>query len=773
MGRPTYEYYSMMGGEDLITPGLRIKPGSLLLGKNYECLTLGGYKSIQGFERFSGMPKPSAASYWVLNFENGGSEISVADIVDGDGGASGEALVITVSSGTWAGGDAAGYLILFNVTGTFVDGEDLDVSAVKMAEANGVAANRGATNDTDDATWLQLAIEATRADILIVPGSGNMRGVWVYKGIVYAARDNAGATAADIYKSSAAGWVLVDKGSKIAYTSGGTTKITVGEVLTGATSGAFGTVAGFYTDSGMWSGSNYILFTSGGPNIIEVGEVLTGATSSAGGTVDTIYLTSGAWETNDAAGRIYLNNVTGTFQAEILDALNEGNNIATCSGAQTSTSGDAAGTIYLHTITGDFQAENLNGSVSGANCATCSGIQTASVLTNGGRYEFKNYNFGGHADSLKMYATNGVDRAWQWDGTGFTFIETGMTTDTPSHVNAHKNHLFLSFTGGSIQHSSITNPLEWNVVTGAAELNTGDEITGMIPVPGQVLAVFNRNQTLVLYGSSTLDWNLQTHSEESGAIEWSMEKMGYPRYLDDRGLMHLPNVQEYGDFAANTFSQKIQPLLDSKKSLVTASMRVRKKNQYRIFFSDNTGITSTYDGTKLVGFTRQDYGLPVLVTCSAEDTNGDEVLYFGSNDGYIYQMDSGTSFDGTAIETILRPIFNHSKSPQNKKYYRKVVLEVDITGSTELQFTPDYSYADPKLPVGATQTNEVEGGGGFWDDGIWGAFLWSSKITGSLEAYVKGSGQNLGMIIRSSEAYEPPHTIQSATVHYSMRGLKR
>ncbi len=48
------------------------------------------------------------------------------------------------------------------------------------------------------------------------------------------------------------------------------------------------------------------------------------------------------------------------------------------------------------------------------------------------------------------------------------------------------------------------------------------------------------------------------------------------------------------------------------------------------------------------------YDETVIKTVSQEGTAGDEQMYFGSNTGYIYRMDSGISFDGDLIDSSFR-----------------------------------------------------------------------------------------------------------------------
>lgn len=128
--RPTEKYFPLTGGLDLVTPPLSMKPGRLILCKNYEQSLLGGYTRIEGFERVDGRPLPSEASYWTLNFDTGGPAALVEGMrcVGETSGARGEVLSVILSSGSWAGNDAAGEVILYNVSGVFSDNEVIAIT---------------------------------------------------------------------------------------------------------------------------------------------------------------------------------------------------------------------------------------------------------------------------------------------------------------------------------------------------------------------------------------------------------------------------------------------------------------------------------------------------------------------------------------------------------------------------------------------------------------------------------------------------------------------
>ena len=93
---------------------------------------------------------------------------------------------------------------------------------------------------------------------------------------------------------------------------------------------------------------------------------------------------------------------------------------------------------------------------------------TSPTLLPNGKYEFVNANFGGSTAMRKMFGCDGVNKGFQFDGTTFTQITTGMASDVPQHVEFHKNYLWFSF-DASLQHSAIGDPLTWSAGVGAGD----------------------------------------------------------------------------------------------------------------------------------------------------------------------------------------------------------------------------------------------------------------------------------------------------------------
>jgi len=484
---------------------------------------------------------------------------------------------------------------------------------------------------------------------------------------------------------------------------------------------------------------DYIDFSAGTAEFLE-GETVNGAPSGATGVVVAVGVTSGSWSGLDAAGRLYLKTISGVFTAT--DTL-------------TSTSG----------------------------AADCDSAAIAVTLPPGGSYEFENYNFGGAASTLYMWGANGVGRGFRWDGTDFAFVHvTGLTDalDKPEYLKPHKKQLFFSF-GASLQHSAVGLPMIWNAIFGAAEIATGDVITGLKDQPGGILGIFNRNRTYLLYGDDDTNWNLIDYSFERGAIGRTVQDLGVSFYADDRGLHALKQTDAYGDLKMDSISEHVDPFYQAQKGNIIDSVRIKEKNQYRIYYSDNTGLLMRWDANSQhkVGMRYEfmPFEIPNLVTAIAaeEDATGLERIFFGSDDGFVYE-EKGDSFDGALIEYAMRLVFCHCASPRQKKRYHKVTFQIDSPDTIPIQFYPEFSYGDISQPSQSGEGEvppKVQSGGGVWDRDNWGEFVWDAQFVGEMEAYIDGQGINVSVLLRGESNYERPHTLQSATYNFTMRGLKR
>ena len=672
-----YDQIKLGGGLDQVTPTLSLPPGVVRRAANFECSITGGYTRIAGYERFDGRPNPSDANYNLLlcTFV---ATVSVGNTINGTlSGATGVVIYVDLAS-----------IVITRETGTFLAGEMVLVSSTNVAT---ITAVQGVSADgLTDATYRSLAADNYRADITSIPGSGSVLGVSYYNGVVYAWRNNAGGTAAVLFKSSSSGWSAITLGKELSFNTG-TALISDGNTVTGTTSGATGVVA-------------------------------------------RVVLQSGTFAAGTAAGRLILSSSTGTF----------------------------------------VSGENLT--VSGGVKAKAGGTATQITLAPSGRYETVVANFGGGTANYKIYGADGVNRAFEFDGTTFVPIVTGMTVDTPNHIVFHKQHLFLSF-GASLQFSGLGYPYQWSPLVGAGELAMNAQITNLLTLPGDqssgALGVYTRSDTSVLYGTSSANFSLSTFNSGTGALAYTAQNMDQAYVLDDRGVISLGTSLNFGNFLPASLTMNLRPFIQQNRDTAIGSLVNRDKGQYRIFFSSGNALYMTVLNGKLLGSMPVQFAHPVSCCVEGETPTGNTSQFFGSTNGFVYRLDAGTSFDGDNIPANINLVFNATGSSRLLKRYRKASVELTGDSYTEIQFGYDLGYRTSTIDQPQDETYENDLRSGFWDSMLWDNFVWDGTDISPSEIEVNGTAENIAVRISSNSDLFPQFTVNSIIVHYTpRRGLR-
>ena len=397
------------------------------------------------------------------------------------------------------------------------------------------------------------------------------------------------------------------------------------------------------------------------------------------------------------------------------------------------------------------------------------------------------FNFYGSSDRERMYfATDDPRYVFEYGGgNDLRRIDTGVPrslTNRPVAICGHKDHLFVAYLKGSAISSAIGNPRSFDGFGGASEIAVGDEITGMIPGYLGTLTLIARNRTMVVRGSSSADWNLISVSVEAGGFPHTAQLLDEPVTLDDRGVRTLAATERYGDFSVGTVSDRVRPVLDSKReagALPAASVRVKAKSQYRVFFDDGEGLvmalvrrggqvwpefSTLYYEIELDGVRQAAVMGPA---CSAEDSDGRERVFFAvKGSGHVYEMDKGDSFDGLPIQAYAQLPYTDLGYPGRVKRFRRVVLEVD--SPRETKFKASANFADGELATGKAQEFKARGPNAIWDRYQWNGFEWDTSPVRTASARVPGRGRNMSLLLFSSSNGIPPHTLTGVTLHFDM-----
>lgn len=440
------------------------------------------------------------------------------------------------------------------------------------------------------------------------------------------------------------------------------------------------------------------------------------------------------------------------------------------------------GTLVFDSVTGVFQnGENIQ--VGGVTKVVANGADTAITLSPGGKFDFSIANFSGSSSTERLYCADGVNYIGEFDGTRWVPIRTGATPDSPTFVKGHKNQL-ISAINTSIIVSSLGDPYAYTAITGASNIAVGEVITGILPQTGEAtsgaMVVSTKNKTYILYGNDTSDFNLVHYAPNNGARAYTLQNIGFAHFLDTLGVTQLATSSNYGGFQINILTNLVQPYVNSKLGLEIASCVVKSSNQYRLFFSDGTGlicqiVADPRGGTAVGASMPFDYGDIVFNTIdSVIDTSGNERIFGAATNGYVYELNVGTSFDGEVIPSHIMLTFNSSKSPRLRKRYRRSVLQFRSGSTANVGIGYDLSYGDGDASYGRSVERTVYGAGTFYDAFTnWENFTWDASYAQQLTVNTVGTGENISLVVSNESDQDESFTLHTCFIHYTQGRLNR
>jgi hypothetical protein len=467
-----------------------------------------------------------------------------------------------------------------------------------------------------------------------------------------------------------------------------------------------------------------------GAVLITAGMTVEGQSSGATGQVKAVILESGSFGNSDAAGRLIFTSVSGTFTA----------------------------TEHLKVGTTNNKARVL-------------AAQSQITLLPDGKYETVVATFGGEANT-KLYGVDGVNRAFEFDGTYFIPVNGPVSPDKPNHLAVHKQHLFLSY-GASLIFSGTTLPFNFTSLAGAGEIACPENITNLTVMPGDqtsgALAVFGLSNTSILYGSDDQSFALAVFNSSTGARPGTAKSMEQVYSFDNRGITALTTSLNFGNFVAASPTLNLRPFIVPRINLAVGSMTNTENGQYRVFFSDGTALYMTVVNGRVAG--TMPIQMKDAVSCVTQGLNSDgqTVAFFGATNGFVYQIDKGTSFDGEDIIGHIDLVYNATGSPRILKRYRKAVLEVTGDSYCEFGFGYKLGYGTQDLTQSATQGQSTDLRSSFWDEGQWDNVVLDGNEISPNEIDLTGSAENMAISISSISALFKPFTVNSVIVHYTPR----
>ena len=396
----------------------------------------------------------------------------------------------------------------------------------------------------------------------------------------------------------------------------------------------------------------------------------------------------------------------------------------------------------------------------------------------GGSVQYINHNFYAGLDTYNMYFCDGenVAMAYEPQYNVIRPISANLRTmeERCTYPFAHNSRLFMSTTGGTFITSVVGEPTVLDGTLDSAEFGIGDEITGFAATSSESLAIYTRNQTFGFTGRGTEDWRLDPISSNSGARAGCIAQTDDVFASDDRGIGVLSKSDKLGGFEASTITDDVQRLFKTVHNNATCATTLRKLNQMRFYYGTRMLILSRVpynangrEGTRY-GITEGLYDVPVLNVSTEEDTDGVEHTFFGSDDGYVYKADSGSSSDGAEMEFVLTQHFNHFGSPLMRKRFTGIDFEAIVTAPTTFQI---YYYMNDGQKTFEPRNIGFAGGISQWDVGLFDTAIYDAIPLTRPRMTLRGTGYNIQFSFYRSSLHEPQATLTGYAIRLKDRGL--
>lgn len=446
------------------------------------------------------------------------------------------------------------------------------------------------------------------------------------------------------------------------------------------------------------------------------------------------------------------------------------------SGAWVGMPGTAVGKLIITAPAGGNFAAGA-ATIGGVN-VTLSGAQTQITMLPGGKIEYVNANFTGSYLTERIYACDGINKEFEFDGVTLCPIDN-KSGKVSKHIIMYRNYLIL-MVDSSIIWSGLGLPFDFTVISGAGELALGDIGTGMKILPGtattSALNIMTRNNTMILYGTDATNWQLMSYNTGVGATDYTLKNMEQTFGFDSRGIFGLQTTLQYGNFNQTMLTRNIQPLIDRSYSKASYACINHRKSQYRLFFSDGTGLYLTSVNGHLLGVMPVYFTAPVYMVFEDKFVDGSDASFFFSSDGYVYQMEQGDSFDGQAMPHHITLVFDSVKSPRILKRFMKASIELYSKGYAKIGFGYALGYNSPFIsqPLSTDHQNvatEIDFDNGSFFDAP--ATFFDGQAIAPIDCGMGGTAENISITIGGNDSNIAQYTVNSIIVHYQMRRGKR
>lgn len=710
------KYYPFNGGLDIVTPALSVDPGFALTMVNFEPWYNGGYRRVDGYEKFDGHAKPSNATVY------GAVMSALTGLTTGTGAAAAGTGVISGATAQFVEGVVVGgtsWVALTNVSGTFGTGEQIRQSGgtstgtIALAPSQNYGPLGTSTtgfNYTSD--FLANAQAFYRAQINVVPGTGNVQGVWQNGTNIYAWRGTS--TGAAMWLASGTGWA----------------------------------------QSGTLCQTLYFnaLGTQGLP---ANGSVITGATSGVTGT-----LYQGVTQTT-VTGYLALTGVSGTYNAS--EALKAGG-----TGFGTSTGTNLQ---FNWPANGFYRFRNANF------FAASSTYNTYGVNGQGPAFQIDQNNvvmpiLMPQVPLANQPANNNPFLVESYQGFLVLAFPGGNFQQSVQGVPYQFNgFLGAAQFGVGAEITGLQSMVGPNLIIPTAHNTQG--ISGS-SVANYAQAVLAEKAGSIKFANCLLD---TVYALNNLGITSLSRTQSYGNFVGSTiSQLVQPMITALRPFFTDVTivraSNEARFYFSDGSVIIIYVPGLGQQN--KAWSAIESGVTAQF------GYANYPAPIYCIYNSEDQNNSEVGYFGSSNGDGYVYQDRSGTSWDGAQITSYTRLAFNNVGTPATRKYFRRADLEINSPAQIYLKFAADLSYSNQEsssavanLTAMNIPVSNVFGGGGYWDNIEWNQFYWDGQTISTARAQLGGTGENISFLIFHQAIVDTPFILQGLVLHFDPRRLQR
>lgn len=405
---------------------------------------------------------------------------------------------------------------------------------------------------------------------------------------------------------------------------------------------------------------------------------------------------------------------------------------------------------------------------------------TGITLGGSGKVRFASHKF---STVKTLIIVDGTNKPYKFDGTTFSSITTATSDqDDSKFVTEHQDHLFFA-KDNLLTFSAPSSDSDYSVGSGGGAFRFKNNISGLVSFRDQ-LVVFTASSIDIISGSSEADFVKKNITDDVGAVEEDtiQEIGGDIIFLGPDGLRLLSATDRINDFSLGVVTKVIQSEMTDflVRSTSFASVVIRDKSQYRLL-----GFNSSFTDESALGILGTQFspqggeemawgelrGINAYVAASERDETS-EIAIFANDDGYVYQMEEGSSFDGKDIIATFATPFVYIDDPQLRKSFYKLNIYTDPQGSFEsvvnlkLDFDTEGTVQPPEIEF-SNITNTVS----LYGVSSYGTGSFGGKLKKIFTTQTVGSGFNVSLEFVST-SQTPPFSLDAATLEFATHGRR-